>query len=403
MKKLLLTSLIFISTYYSYGQAGAKWATGGNSIGTGDFLGTTNNFPLLFKTNNAQKMQLSSSGVLQINNLIGTGNRLIQTDAGGNIISFAMGTSAQVLYGNGTWGSLPAAPSPLWHASGGNIYYNSGNVGIGTSTPFTALDVVGDARISNNLYVGGGIIISDKVNANTQVTTSRMVADSIVTDSTKGFYGTSKFNGNVKLQSKLNVDGATTIGGTLKVLGGLTITPVGPISVDPCINLISIDPLTNVITPLYASAIEAAFDASGATDPCPTIAIPFTWGTYGNHVNNNLRWIGTIENFDFRIKTFNTLRMIVKKDGKVGIGTDTPQSDLDLHGDILISGDRLHVGSDGSVGIGTNLPSNPYNYKLAVNGSIGAKEMKIESTSGAWPDYVFEKNYKLLSLVELQE
>ncbi len=52
----------------------------------------------------------------------------------------------------------------------------------------------------------------------------------------------------------------------------------------------------------------------------------------------------------------------------------------------------------GNVGIGT---SNTFGYKLAVNGTIGAKEVKVENTS-AWPDYVFSDNYKLNDLNEIE-
>lgn len=54
--------------------------------------------------------------------------------------------------------------------------------------------------------------------------------------------------------------------------------------------------------------------------------------------------------------------------------------------------------TNGNVGIGTTLPANPNTYKLAVNGKIGAKEVQVETTSGAWPDYVFESTYQLMPL-----
>jgi hypothetical protein len=58
----------------------------------------------------------------------------------------------------------------------------------------------------------------------------------------------------------------------------------------------------------------------------------------------------------------------------------------------------------GKVGIGTALSSNPNNYMLAVNGVIGAKEIKIEDTSTAWqwPDYVFHNDYRLPPLLEVK-
>lgn len=174
-------------------------------------------------------MSLSTDGILQLNNLMGSGNRLLQTDANGKIIPFPMGDPFKVLYGNGTWGVLPTIPTALWSSSGANVYY-LGKVGIGTSSPTYPLDVIGDARISNNLYVGGGIVITDKVNANSEVKTGKMQADSIVTDSTRGFYGTTKFNGDVKLENKLAVNGdavingATTVNGDFKTMGSLTFS-----------------------------------------------------------------------------------------------------------------------------------------------------------------------------------
>ena len=57
----------------------------------------------------------------------------------------------------------------------------------------------------------------------------------------------------------------------------------------------------------------------------------------------------------------------------------------------------------GSIGIGLGLASNPNNYKLAVNGTIGAKEVVVETSSTTWwPDYVFHDDYSLMPLPELE-
>lgn len=53
----------------------------------------------------------------------------------------------------------------------------------------------------------------------------------------------------------------------------------------------------------------------------------------------------------------------------------------------------------GQVGIGTN--SIGPNTKLAVEGMIVAREVRV--LTGNFPDYVFEKNYKLTSLFELEQ
>ena len=45
-----------------------------------------------------------------------------------------------------------AAGSRLWAANGSSIYYNNGNVGVGTTTPTEALDVAGNINASGALY-----------------------------------------------------------------------------------------------------------------------------------------------------------------------------------------------------------------------------------------------------------
>jgi hypothetical protein len=54
--------------------------------------------------------------------------------------------------------------------------------------------------------------------------------------------------------------------------------------------------------------------------------------------------------------------------------------------------------SGGNVGIGTN---NPGSFKLAVEGKIGAREINVTTTT-PWPDYVFEKDYNLPTLAEVE-
>ena len=51
-KALVTISFIILSASYSIAQAPAKWSVIGNTAVSGDFLGTTNNEDLVFKTNN---------------------------------------------------------------------------------------------------------------------------------------------------------------------------------------------------------------------------------------------------------------------------------------------------------------------------------------------------------------
>jgi hypothetical protein len=74
---------------------------------------------------------------------------------GGNTIP-----STNELPSTATVGGLPIATtndisqSSLWTASGSDIYYNGGNVGIGTTSPSQALTVSGDSQFNGHLAVG---------------------------------------------------------------------------------------------------------------------------------------------------------------------------------------------------------------------------------------------------------
>ncbi|MBE0640286.1 MAG: hypothetical protein IH598_17360 [Bacteroidales bacterium] len=101
--------------------------------------------------------------------------------------------------------------------------------------------------------------------------------------------------------------------------------------------------------------------------------------------------------------------------GNVGIGIPNPAKKLEVNGDInltgnlfinnqlvniqnpwTINGDQIHYA--GQVAIGT---SDPGEYKLAVKGHVRAEEVVVELMD-TWPDYVFENDYPLMRLDELQ-
>jgi len=76
--------------------------------------------------------------------------------------------------------------------------------------------------------------------------------------------------------------------------------------------------------------------------------------------------------------------------GNVGIGIADPAKKLHVQGDTYVSG---------SLCIGT---TNNKDYKLAVKGIIGAEKVILENARD-WPDYVFELDYDLMSIGELEE
>lgn len=106
---------------------------------------------------------------------------------------------------------------------------------------------------------------------------------------------------------------------------------------------------------------------------------------------------------------------------KVGIGTKTPTEMLELLGNFKLQGNQmlsndLTVGGsvkatsaqfnkslsvDGVLSVGESLTNITGNYKMVVNGKIGAREFKVTQASN-WPDFVFEENYPLNSLMQTE-
>jgi len=236
MKKILLTSLAIVVFISAFSQSGQKWSAAGNATATGDFLGTTNAQPLIFKTNGQQWMAIDPGGNVSLKSFIGS-KQFVATDANGTLTPFPFGLAGQYLDGSGTWINFPPIPPLLWVQNGaGDIYFNH-NVGIKNSNPQFALDVTGDVNVSNNLYVGGAVLIGHKVKATTDMETPSLIADSIRPTTIIMGPG-SRIEGEIIANDKLTVAGNASFAGNLSA-SSINVTGVSSFSQLKTNNLIT--------------------------------------------------------------------------------------------------------------------------------------------------------------------
>ncbi len=130
------------------------------------------------------------------------------------------------------------------------------------------------------------------------------------------------FKTNDSVRMRIGANGEVEVKSHL-ILGGTTSLEPGIL--DPCAYILGVGNLGQVGL-VDAVAVEATFDNGIQTTTCPPQVYPFTWNTIGNVVPNNNRFLGTLNNFDLNIRTNNIQRMVLKNNGKVGIGTNNPKA-----------------------------------------------------------------------------
>ena len=328
----------------------------------------------------------------------------IATPAKGLLV-FDTDNSSFWFYNGVAWNDLSAGGSSNnWTASGTNIYNsNTGNVGIGISTPLAPLHIKNDneaVRIqgatpyisfndnqgllkgflqsyNNDLYLGTP---AANTTGTLQFYTSNTPVMTIAPTGNVGI-GTTSPASLLTLQTGYNTGGFRHVG-------------VPDIGTDSIIVSEGIGGVSAAIGTLSNHAFRINAGGTGRLQVYPT----------GDVVvgDNNVGSFGK-----FTVKTLNNSNGIshLGEGGNIlatrmggssaGIGTFSP-----THMRIFCSGrsDIFIASATGNVGIGYE---NYGTYKLAVNGTIRSKEIIVETAN--WADYVFDNDYKLTPLDKVEE
>lgn len=78
--------------------------------------------------------------------------------------------------------------------------------------------------------------------------------------------------------------------------------------------------------------------------------------------------------------------LAIDSSGQFGIGTSTPKAPLHVTGNVVFGGSTITPATG---------------YKVSVDGKIICEELKVQ-VSSAWPDYVFEDDYTMPTLENLE-
>jgi hypothetical protein len=209
------TLLLFRATSSASNYAGLVIQT---EVASSNFGLYSNQNGALFYHGGSERMRIASGGSLTINNLSGSGNRIVVANSGGTLISAVIGSglafdgttltatggSSGSITGSGTSGIIPVFTGTS--SIGNSVITQSGtNVGISAASPVYKLDVGGDIGIDNYIRHNGDVDTLFGFSANDEIKFTTTGVDRLTIAST----GAATFTSSVTATSFFESSDAT--------------------------------------------------------------------------------------------------------------------------------------------------------------------------------------------------
>ncbi|MES2284461.1 MAG: hypothetical protein V4547_02150 [Bacteroidota bacterium] len=362
-----------------------SWSLIGNVSGGTDFIGTTNNTPLRFRTNNTLRMIIDSTGKVGIGTM-NPGNKL-EIFTGTNSLTRALylntgtheGTAFNIsaTTNNESMFDLTVFRGGIFEPrlsvySNGNmgLQPSGGNVGIGTASPSALLEVAGQIKITGGTPGLGKLLTSDGAGlaswasptlptytAGTGLTLSGTTFNSVWTSSGSVIYNNN--TGNVGI-------GTTSPDSEFEVVSTSSNGPHGIVGTEYNNSPVSDSHLWlrkakgTESSPLAIAAGEeigflkfsgydgTVFSTNDQTEIGAVASENFSFGNNGSYLKFMTTANGSMNGVE---------RMRIDQNGNVGIGTTVaPTSKLEVDGTINIAGSNANELNRTQTGIANLIP-----------------------------------------------